>query len=363
MTDSERISSRRHRAPVRAIGGVAVTVVAVSAGVAAAIGFGGDSTDATTAQRPPATATITQQTLVDNKTVDAELGYGPSRSVSNRLPGTVTWLPDVSAVIAQGQTLFRVDNRPVVLMFGAVPAYRDLSSGVEGPDVKQVEENLAALGYTGFTVDESYTASTADAVRQWQRDLAVADSGRIALGHIVFGLGEVRIDSLKTAVGEPAPSGQAVLTYTGTDRVVTVELDVADQRLAKKGTSVTVVLPDGNRLQGTIDQTSTVIETPENPNAAPETKIVAIISLADPAAGADLQQASVDVILKASERKDVLTVPVAALVALAEGGYGVEIIEGASSRYVAVETGLFSGGRVEIRGEGLAEGMAVGMPA
>jgi multidrug efflux system membrane fusion protein len=65
----------------------------------------------------------------------------------------------------------------------------------------------------------------------------------------------------------------------------------------------------------------------------------------------------------AGEREDVLTVPVAALLALREGGYGVEVVEGTSTRIVAVDTGLFAGGRVEVTGEGLTEGMTVGMPS
>jgi hypothetical protein len=56
-------------------------------------------------------------------------------------------------------------------------------------------------------------------------------------------------------------------------------------------------------------------------------------------------------------------VPVAALLALREGGYGVQIVEGSTTRIVAVKTGLFSGGRVEVSGDGLAEGMTVGMPS
>ena len=52
----------------------------------------------------------------------------------------------------------------------------------------------------------------------------------------------------------------------------------------------------------------------------------------------------------------------AALLALAEGGYGVEIVEGSTSRIVAVKTGMFAGGRVEISGEAIAEGMLVGVP-
>ena len=84
--------------------------------------------------------------------------------------------------------------------------------------------------------------------------------------------------------------------------------------------------------------------------------------LADQQAVAGFDQAAVDVVFTAAQRPDVLTVPVAALVALREGGYGLEVVEGGASRYVAVTTGLFSGGRVEVSGDGLAEGMTVGIP-
>ncbi len=44
-------------------------------------------------------------------------------------------------------------------------------------------------------------------------------------------------------------------------------------------------------------------------------------------------------------------------------GFGVEVVEGDATRHVPVTTGLFAGGRVEISGDGLTEGMTVGMPA
>jgi hypothetical protein len=62
------------------------------------------------------------------------------------------------------------------------------------------------------------------------------------------------------------------------------------------------------------------------------------------------------------ERRDVLTVPVNALLALAEGGYGVEVVADGRPRIVAVKVGLFADGRVEVRGEGLTEGASVGVP-
>jgi hypothetical protein len=75
-----------------------------------------------------------------------------------------------------------------------------------------------------------------------------------------------------------------------------------------------------------------------------------------------LDKAPVDVRYVVREHRDVLTVPVSALLALAEGGYGLEVVEGGTSRVVAVETGLFADGRVEVRGEGIVDGAKVGAP-
>jgi multidrug efflux system membrane fusion protein len=50
---------------------------------------------------------------------------------------------------------------------------------------------------------------------------------------------------------------------------------------------------------------------------------------------------------------------VQALLALREGGYAVEVVEAGRSRYLAVRTGMFAGGMVEITGAGLTDGMTV----
>jgi len=70
----------------------------------------------------------------------------------------------------------------------------------------------------------------------------------------------------------------------------------------------------------------------------------------------------VDVDFISHARKDVLAVPVAALLALPGGGYGVQIVQGGATRIVAVKTGMFAAGRVEISGGGIAEGVTVGVP-
>jgi len=355
---------RRKRGRGKKVAGAAMAVLAVGAAAAATYGFGfGQEKDgAEAAQLPPSTAQVTRQTLNDTQTVDGKLGYGDTTTLAARIPGTVTSLPYASSVFQRGNPIYKVDNTPVILMYGSVPAYRALGTGDEGADVKQLEQNLKALGYSGFTVDNKYTSDTADAVKEWQEDHGLDETGRVELGRVVFTPGPLRVDSVKAGIGQEVGPGQEVLLYTGTTRVITVQLNVGDQRLAKKGTAVSVALPDGKKVDGTVQRVYTVIEASDDPNGDPETKIEAQLSIKDQKAATGLDVASVDVTFTAAEHKDVLTVPVAALVALSEGGYGVEIVDGSTTHYTKVETGLFANGKVEVTGDGIAEGVTVGMP-
>jgi hypothetical protein len=344
---------------VAAIGTAGVAAVAAVAVVNLPDAEGGAPPRSAT---PPATAQVTRQTLVDTESHDGELGYGDPTTVSSRLDGTLTWLPATGATVKRGQAVYRVDDDPVVLLYGRLPAYRTLGPGTEGRDVKQFEKNLWALGYRGFTVDDEYTGATADAVREWQDDLGVPETGRVDPARVVHAPGAVRVDAHKAAVGDAARPGTALLTTTGTARVATVQLDMTDQRLAKAGGAVRVTLPDGRTSTGRIADVETVVSESEEPNGEDTTGLEVTVTFGG-GVSAGLDAASVDVAFTAAERKDVLTVPVAALLALAEGGYGVQVVDGGATRLVAVETGLFADGRVEVSGGGLTEGTAVGVPS
>ncbi len=339
-------------------------VLAVGVAVAAGFGFGGaaEQKGAPSSGLPPATAQVTRQTLVDTQNESGDLGYGDSIAVNGRLSGTVTGLPATGSTVDRGKALYHVDDSPVVLLYGALPAYRPLSPGVEGDDVKQFEENLSALGYKGFTVDSKYSESTATAVKKWQGDLGLTKTGTVEPGRIVYATSHVRVDTHKVAVGDESKPGSAVLSYTALSRVVTVELDVDDQRLARKDAPVTVKLPDGKPVGGKITKTETVVGEATEQQEEATTKIVVTVAIDDEQALAGLDQASLEVAFTASQRENVLTVPVGALLALAEGGYGVQVVDGSTTRIVAVETGMFAGGRVEVSGDGLNEGATVGMP-
>ncbi|MEO3929069.1 peptidoglycan-binding domain-containing protein [Micromonosporaceae bacterium B7E4] len=305
---------------------------------------------------------MTRQTLADRQTQAGTWGYGKATILPGRLTGTVTALAATGSAVKRGQAIYRVDNTPVVLLYGSLPAYRALATGTKGPDVEQFEQNLKALGYSGFTVDETYSTSTAAAVKEWQDDLDLPKTGTVDFGRVVYASGIVRVDAQKVAVGDAAQPATAVLTYTGTSRVVTVDLKVDDARLARKSAKVEVISPDGKKGAGKIAEVKTIVKPAEGEKPA-TTEIEVTVVVDNPKALTGLDRASVTVGFTASERRDVLTVPVAALLALAEGGYGVQVVDGTSTRILAVQTGLFADGRVEVTGTGLVEGMVVGVPA
>ena len=341
---------------------VVAGVVAVGAVAAAVTVFNWpDAEDKpSSAATTPTTAEITKQTLLDRENHDGSLGHGDSTTVSARGSGTVTGLPAEGATLARGKALFHLDNKPVTLLYGTLPAYRTLSTGVKGSDVKLFEQNLWALGYRGFTVDSTYSYSTSVAVKKWQGALGRTKTGAVDPGEIVYSNGEVRVDSLSTQVGALVGPGVAVEKITGTTPLATVDLDMSSARLARNGAAVQVTLPDGKVVGGKIIKVVTVM-TPGTNGGAATTKIAVTIRFNTPVT--TVGTAAVTVAFTAGEKKDVLTVPVTALVALAEGGYGVQVVDGTTTKIVAVETGLFADGRVEITGNGLAAGMKVGVPS
>lgn len=354
--------------------GVLAVAAVGGAGLATAGLGGGGGHGPAGGPRVPATAAVERTTLTETQKVDGTLGYGDTTTLSapsngsggggshgggGSSGGTVTWLPSPGTKISRGEPAYRVDNRPVPLLYGRMPLYRTLKDGVSGADVLQFERNLAALGYGGFTVDKEYTSSTATAVKQWQEDMGMDETGQITPGSVVVARDELRVAERRAQTGGPA-SGQ-LLTYTGTTRVVTIDLDVKYQKLAKVDAGVTIDLPDGGSTKGTISSVGKVA-TQARADAATTVKVT--VEVGRQRALGSYDKAPVDVYLTASKHASVLAVPVGALVALPGGGYGVQVVSGASTpvRTVKVDTGVFAQGQVEVSGSGITPGMKVVVP-
>lgn len=201
---------RARRLPAIPGGRRALAAGALGAGalaVVAIVATGGGSEPAGAQNPGVPTVELERRDLVARESVDGTLGYAGEADVINRLSGTITWLPAEGDVIERGRKLFEVDGDPVLLMYGDVPAYRELAEGVsDGPDVEQLESNLAALGFDPGTVDDEFTSATAGAVADWQDSLGLEETGAVELGRVVFMAGVRRVTSLSLALGSDAGS-------------------------------------------------------------------------------------------------------------------------------------------------------------
>jgi multidrug efflux pump subunit AcrA (membrane-fusion protein) len=150
-----------------------------------------------------------------------------------------------------------------------------------------------------------------------------------------------------------------ILVTTSTKRVVTVDLETSKSRLAQRGADVTVEMPDGKDVEGSIAKVGSIATREQNEDGSEgDATIEVTINLRGRGTKA-IDQAPVDVQLEQERAEDVLTVPVTALLSQSGGGFAVEVVEGASTRLVPVEPGLSTEGDVEIEGEGLEAGMKV----
>ncbi|MFD4676366.1 peptidoglycan-binding protein [Lentzea sp. NPDC058450] len=301
----------------------------------------------------PKTVAVVKTDLTDVREFKASLGFGASSEVTGKLAGTLTWLPAPGTAVDRGNAVYKVDNRPVWLFFGDTPLWRKLDkAGVKGPDVKIVKENLGVLGYKLGGAPDELTQATIDAVKRWQKAEKVEDTGVLDPGEIVVVPGKVRVEAVTAKL---AASGEGpLMTVTATGKAVDASIDARQAEVFTKDMKVTVVLPNGKETAGTVRSVSTEVQSEKNVNGE-ETPMIAVDIGLDAEVG-EFDSGPVRVRLTSTARQGVLAVPVTALLALREGGYAVQTDKGG---LVAVKTGLFAGGLVEISGGGVAEGMQV----
>ncbi|MFB9904954.1 peptidoglycan-binding protein [Allokutzneria oryzae] len=356
---------RRGRKP--AVFVTAAAVLAAGGITAAALLNGGDPAAATdTKQKPGAASEVEKTTLVQQEKVDGKLGYGGSYDVTAGGGGGIyTALPKEGQLIRQGQQLYSVNDRTVPLWRGDVPLWRKLSSGVtKGSDIKLVEQNLRDLGFFKQTPDEKFNDATAAAIKKWQKALGVEQTGAIDVGDVVILPSDIRMTKVEGTLGGGAQG--KVGTASSTDRLVTVDMPVTKQGIAKVGAAVEVALPGGKRAPGRITSVGTVATKADDDKgfggSPPTVKVE--VTLDDPRAAGTLDGAPVSVYFTSESKENVLAVPLNALLRLAEGGYGVELVQpDGSTKLVGVELGLFGNGKVEVTGSEIREGAKVRVAA
>ncbi|ONI78987.1 hypothetical protein ALI144C_28185 [Actinosynnema sp. ALI-1.44] len=350
---------RRRRARWMIAGTATVVALGVGAAVVLTQVGTGKAVAGPQAPAPAETTQVTKADLADRRSVSGKLGYGAETTLPGRKQGTITGLPAIGDVLDRGKPVYQVDAKPVPLFHGQIPLYRPVGPGMtNGPDVKLIEENLKALGYGGFgTPDEKFTDATANAVKKWQKANKLDQNGTIAVGDVVITPDSFRVSTIVASLG--AQGTTDVLKYTGGSRGVIAQIKAEQRDSAKPGSKVTVNI-GGKQVTGTVKQVT--LAPPDNnpaPGQSPDSKFDVSISLDDAGSVTAPDGSTVDVRFTVSSQKGVLTVPVGALLALAEGGYALQVVEGESRRLIPVKTGLFADGKVEVSGPDVREGMRV----
>jgi hypothetical protein len=323
---------------------------------------------------PTGLYTVTRQTLLSQTQVTANLGYAGSYTVVNQSRGTLTSLPPLGQVVSQGQVVYQVSGAPVVLLYGPTPAYRTLSSGMSGPDVRELNAALVALGYATSSqlspTTNSFSTATTAALERLEAALGVTQNGMLTLGQAVFLPTALRVTAVSATLGQEVQTSQSIIQGTSTARQVSIPLDAAEQSEVKVGDEVSITLPDNETTPGVISSVGTVATTPPSSgpgNSGPSSPTVTVlVNPTDPASTGSWDQAPVNVTITTGRVSDALVVPVDALLAQAGGGYAVEVVGADGAHHLtSVTLGLFddADGLVQVSGSDLAAGQRVVVPA
>ncbi len=295
------------------------------------------------------------------------LSLTPTRLKSGRR--LVTRLPAAGTKLDEGDVVLTVSGRPVFLLKGREPSYRDLGPGIAGSDVRQLESALRRLGLdpgpadglfdadTEQAVERLYSHAGFDAMRATEVQLRAVrpleadllDNARARAGvqlpadEVVFvSSAPVRVTKLPLDRGERARG--AVMTVTDVVVAIDSEVPLEEAALVKRGMKVRIDEPDlGIKESGVISE---VARTPGTEgvdgfhvyievlvDGAPPTLVGTSVRLTIPVKSTD---------------GEVLAVPASALSLGPDGSSRVQRATDRGLEFVRVEPGLAAGGFVEV---------------
>ena len=304
----------------------------------------------------------------------AAVGVLPGRSrKADDNPTTFTGATDeITRGDLQGETshagdrLYEMGDDSAYVMRGCIAAWRTFEPDMsKGSDVQQLQSALQAMGYFSLEPDGTFGWWTTKAIKAWQKDVGLEQNGTLPLGRIVFATDDLRVGSIKSRVGDRAASDGELYDVTSTAQVVEVNIKLADQQLGVVGNKVTLHLPGAVDTTGTITSVGTPTEkSGSGENKDSKERVIPVTVVPDDAAvTSDFQEVSITVGLPSEKRENVLSGPVAALIALSPEQFGIEVVQDDdTTKRVPVTTGLFAAGRVEVSGDDLAEGQHVVVP-
>jgi peptidoglycan hydrolase-like protein with peptidoglycan-binding domain len=287
---------------------------------------------------------------------------------------TFTMLPGIGQVIARGQSLFALGGRPTALLYGSVVPSRAFIAGMSaGSDVAALNANLDALGYASGLGGDTFSSATQAAIRAFQSAHGMTATGELPLGSVLFERGPVRVTGVTPELGASVTPGP-VLRITSTVPQVSIALSAAEQSSVKVGDPVSIALPNNQTTPGVVSSVGTVAKAPSNKNGSgggggengeeSGPTIEVDVRPSNPHATGHLDEAPVTVSITTASATNALVVPIDALLALAGGGYALEVAEGGVHHLEAVTLGLFddADGLVQVSGQSVSAGQRVVVP-
>lgn len=320
---------------------------------------------ATSLQRIAQGPLTSQQTVSGTVQFIADNPYASASAtapVVNQADGVVTALPELGRIVSQGQPLYSVGGRPVILLYGTVPAYRTLSIGLRGQDVQELNAALVALGYATAAElpanSAAFSAATAAALQRFQARVGLPVTGQLMLGDALFMPAAVRVASIVPTLGSAVAAGQTVMQTTSSTQQVVAGVDPSIAPELKVGDPARITFADGSTVDGRISRIADVA-TSASATSAPTVEVD--IAPTKPASLVGLNNASVQVSVITASVRSALAVPVTALLAQSDG-YAVEVVEAdGAHKIVPVRLGIFddAAGLVQVTGQGLAGAQSV----
>jgi membrane fusion protein, multidrug efflux system len=295
---------------------------------------------------------------------------------------TITALAAPGAPVGTGTVLFLSNGLPVAAIEGdssAIAALeRDLEVGVDaGRDVRLLEQMLVAGGFdaaAALVVDDTFDVNTATAVLAWWQSIdpaITADPATLVVpaGSFVVVPAGLQVGDASVADGTLLTADATVLSLTAPARLVTTSAPIGDDTFALDA-RIDVEFPDGTITTGVVVEVGTVATNATGtPGQTPSVDIT--ISVEEiPASVESFVSIPVTLRVVDDEVPDAFVVPTSALLALAEGGFALEVVTApatastpAATTLIPVETGLYSNGFVVVTGDQVSDALQVVVPS
>ncbi len=204
------------------------------------------------AAHPSETYTVETGTVGRSVRVSIAAKWSTIRTLYGAIDGIVTSVGHQAGDAAQrGDVLLTVNLEPVVVARGAVPMFRTLEQGMDGPDVAQFQRLLRSLGFFPGPTNGVFDPATAAATKRWQRSIGATADGTVESGSLLF------VDALPARMTVVPSVGAQIGAGTELVRVLehaprfTVTVSGSQRAELRSGLTIAIDAPGGGTWTGT----------------------------------------------------------------------------------------------------------------